>query len=134
MENKMNKGLKIWLVMVTLIVVGILAAFWAAATFNRPRGFTTPLPPGPDGVIFVAGDIEFFYIAKSVVSMINIALLIVLIINYASIYMKTRSEFTIGLLIFAVVFFLKDLASNPFVIGAFGFLLIGLGPFALLPD
>jgi hypothetical protein len=37
-------------------------------------------------------------------------------------------------LIFAIVFLMKDIASNPFVIGAFGFRLYGLGPFALLPD
>jgi predicted membrane protein len=83
---------------------------------------------------YIPGDIELFYIARTVLSAVNITLLVVLIVTYASIYIKTRSEFTIGLLIFATVFLMKDLASNPFVIGAFGFRLYGLGPFALLPD
>jgi predicted membrane protein len=83
---------------------------------------------------YIPGDIELFYIVRTVLSAVNITLLVVLIVTYASIYIKTRSEFTIGLLIFAIVFLMKDLAANPFVIGAFGFRLYGLGPFALLPD
>ena len=65
-------------------------------------------------------------------STINLALLIILIETYAVLYYKTRSQFTIGLLIFAVVFLIKDIASSPFVIGAFRFRLSGLGPFAFL--
>jgi len=132
MENQMNKNLKIWLVLVILavIAVAILAAIWAATTVYAPRFLPRRLPPSE----FIPGDIELFYIARTVVSTINIALLVFLIATYVSIYMKTRSEFTIGLLIFAVVFLMKDLTASPFVIGAFGFGLFGLGPFALLPD
>ena len=53
---------------------------------------------------------------------------------YVGIYLKTKSEFTIGLVIFSTVIFLNALVSNPFVIWAFGFRAFGLGPFALLPD
>jgi hypothetical protein len=128
----MNKNMKIWLVLVILavIAVAILAAIWAATTVYAPRFSSRRLPPSE----FIPGDIELFYIARTVVSTINIALLVFLIATYVSIYMKTRSEFTIGLLIFAVVFLMKDLTASPFVIGAFGFGLFGLGPFALLPD
>jgi hypothetical protein len=82
----------------------------------------------------IPGDIEFFYIAKTVVSTINVTLLIFLLLTYIGIYRKTRSEFTIGLIIFSMVFLLNALASNPFVTWAFGFRAFGLGPFALLPD
>ena len=130
MEKQMKKSLGIWLViLITLTVVALLAAFWAASTIYSPFFWRRQPPPG--GFI---GDIEFFYIAKTVVSTINIALLAFLILLYADIFRKTRSEFTIGLLIFSVVFLMKDLASNPMVIMAFGFGLYGLGPFALLPD
>jgi hypothetical protein len=130
MENQ--KNMKIWLVLVILavIAVAILAAIWAATTVYAPRFSSRRLPPSE----FIPGDIELFYIARTVVSTINIALLVFLIATYVSIYMKTRSEFTIGLLIFAIVFLMKDLTASPFVIGAFGFGLFGLGPFALLPD
>ena len=132
MENQMNKNLKIWLVLVILavIAVAILAAIWAATTIYAFRFQPRRLPPSE----FIPGDIELFYIARTVVSTVNIALLVILIATYVSIYVKTRSEFTIGLLIFAVVFLMKDLTASPFVIGAFGFGLFGLGPFALLPD
>jgi hypothetical protein len=136
MESHMNRNLKTWLILVILavIAVAILAAIWAATVIYESQvyqpGFPFRLqPPG-----YIPGDIELFYIARTVISAINITLLVVLIVTYTSIYIKTRSEFTIGLLIFAIVFLMKDLTSNPFVIGAFGFRLYGLGPFALLPD
>ena len=138
MNNNMNRNLKIWLILVILAVaaVAILAAIWAATAIYefqaRQPGFPfrTVQPPR----LTIPGDIELFYIVRTMLSAVNITLLVVLIVAYASIYVRTRSEFTIGLLIFAIVFLLKDLVANPFVIGAFGFGLYGLGPFALLPD
>jgi len=137
MENRMNRNLKTWLILVILavIAVAILAAIWAATVIYQSEVYEPhfpfrPLqPPG-----YIPGDIELFYIVRTVLSAINITLLVVLVVTYVSIYIKTRSQFTIGLLIFAIVFLMKDVASNPFVIGAFGFRLYGLGPFALLPD
>ncbi|MCW4017523.1 MAG: hypothetical protein NWF00_02385 [Candidatus Bathyarchaeota archaeon] len=79
-------------------------------------------------------DIELFYVARTVFSTINIVLIIVLIVNYLSIYLKTKSDFTVGLLLFVVFFLIKDIAWSPFVVGYFGFGLFGLGPFAFLPD
>ena len=82
----------------------------------------------------IFGDIELFYTIKTVVSTINVTLLIFLLLTYINIYRKTRSEFTVGLIIFSGVFLLNALASNPFVIWVFGFRPFGLGPFAMLPD
>jgi hypothetical protein len=84
-------------------------------------------PPPP-------GDIELFYTIKTVVSTINIALVIILLLTYIQIYWKTKSEFTLGLIIFSVVLFFYTLASNPIMQWAFGFRAFGLGPFAMLPD
>jgi hypothetical protein len=67
-----------------------------------------------------------------VFSTINIALLAILTETYAALYIKTRSQFTIGLLIFASVFLIKEITSSPFVTGAFRFSISGLGPFALI--
>jgi len=131
MKHHMNKNVRIWLVLATLIVVAILAALWATSTFWFPRSpWGHRWPPPYD----IPGDIEFFYAAKTVVSTINVTLLIFLLLTYISIYRKTRSEFTIGLIIFSMVLFLNALASNPFVIWTFGFRPFGLGPFAMLPD
>ena len=133
MENHMDRNLRIWLILVILIVASFLAAFWAISTIypsQFPRFPERSLPPQTG----IPGDIEFYYIAQTVVSTINIVLLVFLILTYVSIYRKTRSEFTIGLMIFSTVFLMKDLASNPLVISAFGYRPFGLGPFAMLPD
>jgi hypothetical protein len=135
MENKMDRKVKVWLLItIGLIVIAVLAAFLASLILNSffdPSRFPfRPLQPSQ----FNPADFEFYYIAKTVVSTINIALLVFLTATYATIYSKTRSEFTIGLLIFASVFLIKEIAASPLVIGVFGFRLAGLGPFALLPD
>jgi hypothetical protein len=122
--------MKFGLIIATLVVVAILAALWANSTFWFPFPFEPrSRPPGN-----IAGDIEFYYTAKTVVSTINITLLIFLLAIYAGIYAKTRSEFTVGLMIFSAVLLLNALASNPVVTWLFGFRAFGLGPFALLPD
>ena len=133
MSSHMNKNIKIWLVItVTLIAIALLAAFWASYTFPFPLSEFPQrrLPPLED----IRGDFEFFYIAQTVLSTVNVALLIFLLTTYIDIYRKTRSQFTIGLIIFSLVFLLKTLTANPLFMWIFGFWAFGLGPFALLPD
>ncbi len=171
MKHDMNNNVKIWLILATLVVMALLATFWAT---SEPIG--TPLErqswgrwdftdeqrkeieqlirdmrerrasweeiraaveakldewdikPSPPG------DIELFYTVKTVISTINATLLIFLLITYIDIYTKTKSEFTIGLIIFSMVLLLYALASNPLIQWTFGFRAFGLGPFAMLPD
>jgi hypothetical protein len=131
MNNGMNKNMRTWIILATLIVVAILAALWATSTVWFPR-YPWERHPPPEHEI--PEDIELFYTVDTVISAINVTLSIFLLLTYVSIYRKTRSEFTIGLIIFSAVFFLNALASNPLVIRAFGFWPLGLGPFAMLPD
>jgi hypothetical protein len=130
MEHDMNHSPRIWLFLAILTVVAILAALWATSIYWLPRSLFQPRGPFQE----IPQDIEFFYTASTVVSSVNVTLSIFLLITYIGIYRKTRSEFTIGLIIFSLVILLNALASNPFVIWAFGFRPFGLGPFALLPD
>jgi hypothetical protein len=131
MKHHMNKNMRTWLLLPTLIVVAILAALWATSTFwFSPSPWERHLPPPYN----IPGDIEFFYTAQTVVSTINVTLLVFLLLTYIDVYRKTRSEFTIGLIIFSMAFLLTALASNPLVVWAFGFRAFGLGPFALLPE
>lgn len=124
----MNRNAKIQVIFITLIAVALLATFWA--TINLPlRPFGERGPFGP-----VPGDIELYYTITTVVSTINIALLLILLITYSDMYVKTKSEFLIGLMIFSVVLLLNALTSNPLITQIFGFRAAGLGPFALLPD
>jgi hypothetical protein len=134
METKIDMGnrkFKLGLLLPILILVALFAAFWAASIIYQPL---PQLPQRPVPQIISRYDFEFFYIAHAIFSTINIALLIVLVINYVSIYTKTKSEFSFGLIIFAGVFLLKDLSSSPFVSSLFTFYAYGLGPFAVLPD
>ena len=129
--NQKQRTLLLMLLLLILVVVAVLAALWATSTFWFPLSpWQRRLPPSYE----IPGDLEFFYTAKTVVSTVNVTLLVFLLFTYVSIYWKTRSEFTIGLIIFSTVLFLNALASNPIVMWAFGFQPFGLGPFALLPD
>jgi len=134
MKNRMNKSVRNWLILATLIVVAILAALWATSTFWFPRYPWRPWEPHPHSQHEIPEDIELFYTVDTVISAINVTLSIFLLLIYVGIYRKTRSQFTIGLIIFSAVFLLNALASNPLVIRAFGFWPLGLGPFAMLPD
>jgi len=130
MKSRMNKDEKYWLIVGTLIVVAVLATLWATSTSWFPRHPWDPRRP-PENIL---GDVELFYTVGTVVSTVNLTLSIFLLFIYIGIYQKTRSEFTIGLVIFSAVFLLNALASNPLVIRAFGFWPVGLGPFAMLSD
>lgn len=80
------------------------------------------------------GDIELYYTIKTIISSANAVLLVVLLITYIDLYKRTKSEFTVGLIIFGIALFLYALSSNPLVQRVFGFQAFGLGPFAMLPD
>lgn len=131
MNHRMNKDVKILLTVVVLVAAATVATPWAILTYRPPpfhqeHGF----PPSEE----IRGDVEFFYTLKTAVSTVNIVLLIILLINYVSIYRKTHSDFTIGLIIFSTVFLMNTLTSSPIITYAFGFRAFGLGPFAMLPD
>jgi len=171
MKHKMNRDKRTLLILAALVVVALLATFWAIreplgspperqgwgrwnltderrkeieqliADMRKNRASweeiqdavraklkewgTNPPPPG---------DIELFYTVKTVVSTINVALVIILLFTYIEIYRKTKSDFTVGLIIFSMILLLYTVASNPIMHWAFGFHALGLGPFAMLPD
>ena len=97
-----------------------------AAIQAKLREWGTSPPP--------QGDIELFYTGKTVVSTVNVALVIILLLTYVEIYWKTRSEFTVGLIIFSIILLFYTVTSNPIMQWVFGFRAFGLGPFAMLPD
>lgn len=127
----MNRSIKASLIIATLIIVSIATALWAISIgpFSQILPFDRRRPPAT-----IPGDIELFYTIQTVVSAINITILIILLATYIDIYNRTKSEFTIGLIIFSSVMLLNSLFSNPFLHLVFGFSSFGLGPFAMLPD
>jgi len=81
-----------------------------------------------------SGDLELFYTIKTVISTVNITLVIILLFTYIDIYRRTKSSFTVGLIIFSMILLLYTITSNPILQWPFGFRAFGLGPFAMLPD
>jgi hypothetical protein len=129
----MTSNAKIGLVLLVVAAVAILSGFWATSYEQRAPPFEPrPWPPFPTERM--REDLELFYTIKTIVSSVNVTLLVILLITYIGIYRKTRSEFTVGLMLFSLVLFLYAMASNPIVQVAFGYRAFGLGPFAMLPD
>lgn len=131
MQNQMNKRIRLGLIIASLAAVAAVAAVWALTLIQQHKGYFERHVTAPG---FIPGDLQFFYVANTILTTINIALLVILIVLYADIYTKTRSPFTIGLIIFAVVFLVENLTSSPFIIAHYGFRAYGLGPFAFLPS
>ncbi|MGE5533837.1 MAG: hypothetical protein ACM3UN_05755 [Bacillota bacterium] len=128
----MNRTEKIVMLLAVLIALTAVAAILLASYQNSLR--QAQFPFAPRQFHFNPADIELYYIARTVFSTINIVLTAILIANYVSLFLKTKSEFTLGLLLFASLFLIKDITWSPFIIGISGFSLFGLGPFAVLPD
>lgn len=130
MEKQMNKRPKLALMVALVVIVAVVAAVGAVILVQQHLSYLESRVPARP----VPGDFELFYVANTIISTINIVLLVILILIYANLFVKTRSPFTIGLLIFAFVFLVRDLTSSPFVTAIYGFRAYGLGPFAFLPS
>jgi len=128
----MSKNLKILMLLTILLAAASLAVLAISYLNDKPNQRTFPF--GPRSYFPNPADLDFYYVARTVFSTINIVLLVVLIVNYVSIFLKTRSEFTVGLILFAVFFLIKDITWSPFIVRFAGFDVFGLGPFAFLPD
>ena len=112
----MNKDTKILTLITVILVSSILAVFMSAYIINLQQ-FQNFLGFGRQQPQFVFVDFQLINVIRLVFSTINIVLLTVLVLTYVSIYLKTRSGFTIGLLIFAAAFLVKEIASNPMLPG-----------------
>jgi len=118
-------------IVVAAVVIAVLTALWATSRVEfEPSPFGLRPAPGETNRL----DIQLFYTLQTVISVVNVTLSIILLLMYVSIYRKTHSEFTIGLIIFSAVLLLHAFVSIPLLHHAFGFYEFGLGPFAVLPD
>jgi len=119
----MKKGRWFVAAMLSLLVINIVTI--QAASFSPFDG--PEQPPWRD--LFLQ-----LLLAKTILSSLNSILLTILLVTYIGIYRKTRSEFSIGLVVFTIALLLYALASNPLIHGIAGFRGSGLGPFTMLPD
>jgi hypothetical protein len=124
------KNWRTWSMLAVLVIVIMLSAYWASTHMPVPPPFSSRTLPRP----IAPGDIELYYTAKTVVSTLNVTLLILLLVTYIQMYNRIKSEFTLWLAIISTALLLNALTSNPFIHWIFGFRAFGLGPFAMLPD
>ena len=137
----MNKYIKIATIFIVLVAVALLADYLATQITPFPGTSIFEPRPLPFDRINIdryyysyPGDIELYYKIKTVLSSINATLLVVLLATYSDMYIKLKSEFTFGLIIFSLTLLLYALSSNPLLQWLFGFKAFGLGPFAMIPD
>ena len=112
----------------TISTVAILPALYRPSARDFFYGSIPPERP-PWDVLF-----PYLFIAKIVLSSANLILLTIVLVIYIGIYQKTKSQFSLGLVIFTIALLLYSFTSNPIMQGVGGFIVSGLGPFTMLPD
>jgi small-conductance mechanosensitive channel len=112
--------------MLVAMIIAALVGYLLAAFFLPPPDGAPPLPPPEEMQLMVT--------LKTMLSFVNLVLIVPLLIIYVKIYRDVQSKFTSGLIVVILVFALYALTSNPLIHILFGYYTSGLGPFAILPD
>lgn len=122
-----------WSVVAILVILSISIVVILPFLDRNPGRdfFNGAIPPErpPWDILF-----PYLFIAKIVLSSVNIILLTIVLVIYLGIYRKTKSQFSLGLIIFTIALLLYSFTSNPIMQGFGGFRVSGLGPFTMLPD
>ncbi|MDF1539024.1 MAG: hypothetical protein P1Q69_08980 [Candidatus Thorarchaeota archaeon] len=124
----MNNRYLIAILIIAIIFAAILGYAFAIATIPIATVPTAPPPDIPPHIV------ASFIILKTMVSFINIALILLTLGIYLDIYRSVKSKFTLGLITMILLLLMYALTSNPLIHIIFGYQTIGLGPFAILPD
>ncbi len=132
MTYSMRKNVKLWLLLAVVVAVVLLVIFWTIEYPIQPPPLLKMMEPRQEHP--PPWDIELFYMFNTILSTVNVTLILFLLISYFDIYRKIKSEFTVGLIVFSLTLLFYALSSNPLVHWLFGFRGFGLGPFAMLPD
>ncbi len=119
--------LAIWLTLGIALAV-IIGVILSPIVLRPPD--VTPGPRPPEGNFLLI----LLSAAKTIISFVNIVLILTLIGLYYRIYSEIKSRFTLGLLLLISVLLMYAITSNPLVHILFGYYTYGLGPFTVLPD
>lgn len=117
----------LWIIGTT--VIAILLGLALAPYVLRPPS-SPPAPKPPEGESLLA----LLVTVKTIVSFINITLIVTLLWVYYRIYSDIKSRFTLGLVLLILVLFMYAITSNPLLYIVFGYYPFGLGPFTVIPD
>jgi tellurite resistance protein TehA-like permease len=134
----MEKNDLVFIILISVIAV-IIASFMIPIVIKNPQSGTEqgpdqPQRPQPGQQPLPSPGQEESKQLKTVISFINIGLIIPLFIIYAGLYRKLRSSFTLGLM--AVIFALGMYAitSNPLIVSLLGGRTGDIGLFQIIPD
>jgi len=124
---------KLRMALIVGAVLGLAIAGYVAATYYLEdaviRQVRPPIrirPPSSE-------ELHAYFTVRTIVSMINAGLSVILLIVYAEIYVKTRAQFTIGLVILSAVLLVYAITSNP-LLQALSFQVYGFGLVGALPE
>ena len=118
-------------IILLLAFAGITAALFGlimASLFLPRPDLPFPIPPETHEMIRLS------MLIKTMVSFVNTALIIFLLVMYTNMYRKLRTQFTLGLILVMISFLLYAITSNPLIHLLFGYYGTTLGPFVMLPD
>ncbi|MFW9843530.1 MAG: hypothetical protein ACFFEV_03025 [Candidatus Thorarchaeota archaeon] len=128
-DEMKNRKLTVILPIVAIaIIVAVIGLVLASLVLLPPETAPPPIPQ-PDRVLM-----DMFLKVKTMISLINIVLIISLLWIYSGIYNQVKSQFTMGLIVVMLVLLMYAFTSNPLVQILFGYQAQGLGPFAMIPD
>jgi hypothetical protein len=129
----MNKKILMVIIITALLTAGAVGIVLSREQTWMPRpppNFDPNLPPEN----FIPQDRDQYLGIKTAMTMINMTLSVILMALYVKIYRDTKSEFTVGLIIMTFSLFLYATLSNPLLPLLFGYRMMGLGLFSILPD
>lgn len=126
----------VWLILVSVIIV-VIISFIIPIVVQGPEHGTRPVqpqdqrpdqrPPPPPGQ-------EESKHLKTLISFINIGLIIPLFLIYAGIYRSLRTTFTLGLIVVVFAFGMYAVTSNPLLVSLLGGRVENIGMFQIIPD
>ena len=125
-------------ILFVIIITALLTAGAVGIVLSRDQTWVPRPPPEFDPELppenFIPRDRDQYLGLKTAMTMINMTLSAILLGLYVKIYRDTKSEFTIGLIVMTFSLFLYATLSNPLLPMLFGYRIMGVGIFSILPD
>jgi hypothetical protein len=122
-SNEEHRGGGTWGWVALVVVIGLVAGGLLSLYAVPPRG---PPPAGAN-----SGPIPLARVA-TILSGLDLALLLALVFVYVRTYLETRARFALGLVVFLIALLVQIVTSSPAIFAAFGQGAGGLGPFVLV--
>jgi len=124
---------KLRMALIVGAVIALAIVGYVAATYYLEDGMIRPIRPSIRIRPPSSEELHAYFTVRTIVSMINTGLSVILLIVYAEIYVKTRAQFTIGLVILSAVLLFYAITSNP-LLQAISFRVYGFGLGGALPE